>query len=77
MSPYNLINYRTVQVFYIIKQYNAMNKSRCSNKLLETAANWKNALLTFLLLSSFNAIHLTYVRRSMYTVSNKKEITNL
>ena len=53
------INYKIVQVFYIIKQYNAMNKSPCSNKLLETAANFKSALLTFLPKSSFNAIQLT------------------
>ena len=60
-----------------------MNKSRSSNKLFEIAVNMKNALLTFLPQEQFQC-HSAYkcqnnklVRRSMYTVSNKKEITNL
>ena len=60
-----------------------MNKSRSSNKLFEIAANLKNALLTFLSQEQFQS-HSAYicqnnkvVRRPMYTVSNKKEITNL
>ena len=55
-------------MFHIIVQYNAMNKSRCSNKLLETAANLKNALLTFLPKSSFNAIQLTMSKTTKSSV---------
>ena len=45
-----------------------MSKSRCSNKLFEKAANLKNALLTFLPKSSFNAIQLTNVKTTKSSV---------